>query len=129
MSTKISTDRLKEIILEELESLLEADPSKMIQQSIKKGSTIDIYRKGIAALTRWIGSRYIPSQKTWRGGGPKSFEWHVRDMFGNTKLAGRIFQRAARIPPTEIPSYYSQSEMEKSKLKSSDKPTDPGENE
>lgn len=112
---KISKKRLKEIVLEEFKLISEADPSMAVQQKIKKGSVVDIYRKAIAALTRWIGARYIPSQKTWRGSNPKAFEWHCKDMFGETRLAGRIFDRASRIPPNEIPSYYSQVEFEKRK--------------
>tara|TARA_Y100000593_G_scaffold95113_1_gene199941 strand:- start:1363 stop:1794 length:432 start_codon:yes stop_codon:yes gene_type:complete len=113
-SARISKNRLSEIILEEIARnfLNEADPSMAVQQDVTPGSSVDIYRKGVAALNLWIGSRYIPSQKRWFGDTPKSFQYYVDELFGNTGLSDKILARAARIPVKEIPAYYGQMELQ-----------------
>lgn len=96
--------------------LMEVDPSAAVVDKPEEGSTVDIYQKSIAALNLWIGARYAPSQKRWFGDNEKSFEYWVKELYGETDLAPKILQRAARVPVYEIPAYYGQREVEKGKL-------------
>lgn len=96
--------------------LLEVDPSSAIVDKPEEGSTVDIYQKAISALNLWIGARYAPSQKRWFGDTEKSFEYWVKELYGDSAISPQILQRAARIPVYEIPAYYGQREVEKGKM-------------
>jgi|APSaa5957512576_1039674.scaffolds.fasta_scaffold110746_2 hypothetical protein len=109
--------RYNESITNHMNKILsEADPSSNVVDKPEEGSTIDIYQKAISALNLWIGSRYAPSQKRWFGDTEKSFEYWVKELYGNSELAPKILQRAARIPVYEIPAYYGQREVEQGKM-------------
>ena len=92
--------------------IYEQDPSAAVMSEPEEGSNVDIYQKGLAALNLWIGSRYIPSQKRWFGDTEKSYEYWVKNLYGDSLLANKILQRAARIAVYEIPAYYGKRDIE-----------------
>ena len=120
---KISSDRLREIIEEEvLAKLLEApddepagnEEPRFGTYGVEKGvpntpqgdANIDLYQKSVKALNMWVAQKGRPSQRTWRGGAG-SFEEVVKRLYPEEYKY--VMAKAWTIPIREIPYYYGQT--------------------